>query len=53
MICGNNSSYVPALNKKDPSHRHFFFPNRNEFTNLSLDLNKNMASIDLYVFGHK
>ena len=53
MICGNNSPYVPAVNKKDPSHRHFFFANANDFNNLSLDLNKNMASVDLYVFGHK
>ena len=33
-------------------NRHFFYSNRNDFTKIATDLNKNMASLDLYCFGH-
>lgn len=53
LVSGNNLSYLPDKNSKDPSNRHFFFSNKNDFTKLGLNLTKIMASVDLYCFGYK
>ena len=38
---------------KDKTNRHFFYSNRDDFTKMGVELNRNMCSIDLYIFGHK
>lgn len=52
MICGNKNPYPVTGENKDKTNRHHFFSNRFDFTKLSADLNKNMMSVDLYLFGH-
>ncbi len=52
LILGNSLEYPIAPNSKDKTNRHFFYSNKNDFTKMSLDLNRHMISIDLYVFGH-
>jgi protein transport protein SEC24 len=53
LIVGNNKEYLPAVDSKDKTNRHFFYSNENSFSKLSTDLNKHMASLELYCFGHK
>lgn len=53
LIVGNNKEYMPIVDSKDKTNRHFFSSNNNAFSKLSTDLNKNMASVEMYCFGHK
>ncbi len=53
VIVGNKQKYLPKANSKDKTNRHFFYANNNDFTKLGTDMNKNMVSIDLYLFGYK
>lgn len=53
LIVGNNQEYLPIVDSKDKTNRHFFYSNNNLFSKLSTDLNKNMSSLEIYFFGHK
>lgn len=52
LIVGNKQPFQISSPSKDKTNRHFFFSNWFDFTKLSADLNKNMMSVDLYLFGH-
>jgi len=52
LVVGNEQEYKPVVIPKDKTNRHFFYSNRDDFTKMGVELNRNMCSIDLYVFGH-